>query len=373
MSRHCYFIATSWSNSSVSQHFRALADRLAARGHRVVLLVDQRKVRREDADANPAVYVWPSRRPVGLRDALFFGRLVRRYRPDCVIANFAAVNIMIGVGWLLGVRERIAWYHTMSQQIDLDSSLPPWRMRLLRLRKRPIYGLATHLVANSQAAARDLGTTFGIAPDRITVFYYSLPDPGCAEGERTAAKGAQVVCAGRLEPSKGQDVLIRALALLRGEIPEPLVEFVGDGSRRKSLEELAEQLGVARYCVFRGAATHQEVLRRMRSAVVTVVPSRSEAMGCVAMESLAVGTPVIASRAGGLPEMVRDGVDGYLVQPDQPEALSERLQALLRDVRARETMGRNARERFLEHFEQGRSTEALAGWLERTLETAPHV
>lgn len=364
MSGHCYLIATSWSNSPVSQHFRALADRLAARGHQVVLLVDQGKRHRENAGANPAVYVWPSTRPVRVRDVLFFSRLVRRYRPDCILANFAAVNIMIGVGWLLGVKRRIAWYHTIASANDLDSALPRWKRRLLRLRKQLVYRRATRLVANSRAAAQDLEMTFGMPSEKITAFHFSLPDPGPA-GERSAGSRTRVVCAGRLETTKGQDVLIRALALLQADIPEAVVEFVGDGSRRQSLEDLAAQLGVERYCVFRGAVPHREVLAHMRSAAVTVVPSRSEAWGSVAMESMAVGTPVIASRAGGLPELVRDGVDGYLVPPDQPEALREKLRALLLDGPAREAMGRNAREGFLERFEQSRSTAALADWLER--------
>ena len=81
-----------------------------ARGHRVVFLIDGRKVDDEAHDANPAVYTWPSPRPTGTRDWLFMRQLVRRYRPDCLIANFGAVNTMTVVGWAMGVSARVVYY-----------------------------------------------------------------------------------------------------------------------------------------------------------------------------------------------------------------------------------------------------------------------
>ena len=117
-------------------------------------------------------------------------------------------------------------------------------------------------------------------------------------------------------------------------------------------------------CIFEGDIHHDEVLKRMALATATVVPSRSEGFGLVNIESLAVGTPVVASSVGGIVEVIRDGVDGFLVPPDNPEALAERLLLLLSNPDLRRTMSRNARERFLTTFEQSKVVKEQADWFE---------
>jgi glycosyltransferase involved in cell wall biosynthesis len=362
-----FLIGTSWAGSAVSHSFRALASELVRRGHRVALLIDQQRRQWESVSGNPAVHVWPSPRPVRVRDGRYFLRLAGDYRPECVIANFAAVNILIGLGWLLGVRRRVACYHTLTAQTDLDTVLPAWRLAWLRRRKRWIYRMATDLLAFSQAGARDLEQNYRVSPEKVVVFPYGLADPSLPDPD--TKEPGRVLCVGRLDKCKGQDVLIRALALLGPEAGAPVVEFVGDGPCRAELEDLARQLGVGQRCLFSGTLPHREALARMRAATLTVVPSRSEALGCVALESMALGTPVVASRAGGLAELVRDGLDGYLVPPEEPAALSQQLKVLLLDNPTRLAMGRNGRQRFLEKFEQNRATTALADWLEERLGT----
>jgi glycosyltransferase involved in cell wall biosynthesis len=86
------------------------------------------------------------------------------------------------------------------------------------------------------------------------------------------------------------------------------------------------------------------------------------------IESLAVGTPVIGSNVGGIVEMIRDGVEGFLVEPDDPAALAEKLRLILLDKGLRDRMGRNARARFLEFFEQKRSLAEQVEWFERLME-----
>lgn len=128
--------------------------------------------------------------------------------------------------------------------------------------------------------------------------------------------------------------------------------------------QLARDLGVEDRCTFGGAVGHQEVLAAMASSMATVVPSRSEAFGLVNIESLAVGTPVIASGVGGIVEIIRDGVDGFLVPPEAPEALAKKVEMLLSDPELRQTMSTNARERFLTRFERSKIVKQQVEWLE---------
>jgi glycosyltransferase involved in cell wall biosynthesis len=169
---------------------------------------------------------------------------------------------------------------------------------------------------------------------------------------------------GAVYPVKGQDVLIRALSRLRQSLPDVTVDFLGDGPHLETYRRLADRLGVLDACRFRGSVHHDDVLKAMASAAATVVPSRTDSFPMVCVESLAVGTPVVASRVGGIPEAVRDTVDGFLTAPEDDEDLADRLGTLLGDTGLRESMGRNARERFLSRFEQRQNVVDQADWLE---------
>jgi len=364
MESHCYFIATSWGDNPVPRHFMALSKELVRRGHQVVILVDNLKQVEGNYRDNPIVYTWPSKRPVKLRDARFLYRLVRKYQPECLIANFGAENVMLLVGLLMRVPCRIAWYHTLSAQIDTDAGLSRWKVNLLRLRKRIVYRAATHIVANSRASREDVQRVFRVSERKCRVFYNSLADPLEDVDLPQDAKKQKLICVGRLHPSKGQDVMLRAMVLLRQVLPDAYIEFIGDGPCRASYIQLAHDLGVEDRCIFGGSINHHEVLTRMASSVVTVVPSRSEAFGLVNIESLAVGTPVIASSVDGIVEIIRDGMDGFLVPPEDPGALAKRIETLLSNPELRQAMSANAREHFLSQFEQKKIVEQQAEWLE---------
>jgi len=362
---HCFFIATSWNDGAIADHFKALSKKLVERGHRVVILITGQKKWVEDHESNPSIYAWPSLRPTSFRDAVFLQGLIRKYRPDCLISNFSADNVMLLVGWLMRVPSRVAWYHTLISQIEIDGEITSWKTRLLKFRKQIVYRGATFIVSVSGACREDVQRVFQTPERKCRVLRNSLVDPlpGLILDQTKSLKN-KVVCVGRLHPTKGQDTLIRAVAILKNVLPNITIEFIGDGPSKESCLQLARDLGVEDACSFEGDIRHDEVLKRMALATATVVPSRSEGFGLVNIESLAVGTPVVASCVGGIVEVIRDGVDGFLVPPDNPDALAERLLLLLSNPDLRRTMSRNARERFLTTFEQSKVVKEQADWFE---------
>lgn len=368
MKPRCFFIATSWDERPISRQFRALSSELVTRGHRVVLLISGQKYDVEAQSGNPAIWIWPSKRPVKFHDAMFLVGLIRKYRPDCLISNFAATNVMMLVGQVLNVSARVDWYHTVSAAINLDGRVSLKKIKFLRLRKRFVYRAATNIVAVSEAAREDLHQVFQVPKHKCHVFFNSIADPlkevdlSCKERQQNT-----LICAGRLEECKGQDVLIRAISHSKHILPDLHVRFLGDGPSKARLLQLAEELGVADRCIFAGTVSHHEVLREMAIAVATVVPSRNEAFGLVNIESLAMGTPVIASAVGGIVEIIRDGEDGFLVPADNPAALSEKLIALISNHNLREKMSANARDHFVAQFTQNKSVMKQADWLERII------
>jgi len=151
---------------------------------------------------------------------------------------------------------------------------------------------------------------------------------------------------GRIEPLKGLHIVIDALAQL--DRPRPLLLVVG-GDRHSSTEmrrltAQADAAGVGDRVRLVGAAPQQELPLYYAAADVTVVPSYYESFGMVALEAQACGTPVVASRVGGLPGVVRDGETGYLVPWRCPQPFAEQLDLLLRNDALRESFGRNARQ-----------------------------
>jgi glycosyltransferase involved in cell wall biosynthesis len=362
-----FVIATSsWlKGAAVPSRFKALGDELVGRGHQVILLLDGRVRELEDPTGNPMVLTWPSERPIKIKDALFAWRLFSSYKPDCVIANFTSVDFLTIAGWLTAVGVRVAWYHTLYEAIRIESRERRWQLRRRTFQRRLVYRMVTHLVPVTSAAKDDLCKVFGVPAAKCTVLYNCLRDP--SDGERSpanAAAGARIVCVGRFDPVKGQDVLIKAAQLLKRDFPNLTIHFIGDGALKRKCHELAQALGVEDVCVFPGKRLHEEVMRFMKSADLSVVPSRIDNCPMTVIESLACGKPVVASRVGGIPELLDDGVEGFLVPPEDPALLAERLHKLLSSPGLRATLAANARRRFLARYELDRAVAREADWFE---------
>jgi D-inositol-3-phosphate glycosyltransferase len=159
-----------------------------------------------------------------------------------------------------------------------------------------------------------------------------------------------VLFVGRIEPLKGIDILMRAASHL--ESPVRLLVVGGDekdADRKENLQALASELGLQDRVTFVDAVPHADLPLYYNAADICVVPSYYESFGVVAVEAMACGVPVVASRVGGLKETVKDGRTGYLVPWRCPEPFAERLELLLSNEPLRRKLGREARaaaERF---------------------------
>jgi glycosyltransferase involved in cell wall biosynthesis len=153
---------------------------------------------------------------------------------------------------------------------------------------------------------------------------------------------------GRMTGVKRTDDVLRAFRLLRDRGVDACLCMVGDGPDRERVEQLASELGVMHDCLFTG---YQEEIGPFFGAFdVFVLPSGNEGTPVTAIEALATGCPVVATRVGGLPDVVRDGEDGFLVEPGAVEELAERLVRLAADPGLRRTLGTAGRERVLARY-----------------------
>lgn len=182
---------------------------------------------------------------------------------------------------------------------------------------------------------------------RSSVVYNALPEPSGETGRRE--RRPTLLCAGRLAREKGFDQALEAFSLLRGH-PELRLEFAGVGYEMPRLRQLAESLGVSQRVDFLGRLQREELLDRMRRARMVLVPSLEEGFGLVALEAALVGTPVVASRVEGLPELVLHEETGLLTPPVDPPGLAAAIQRLLDDPEGAERMGQRARDSARSRF-----------------------
>lgn len=166
----------------------------------------------------------------------------------------------------------------------------------------------------------------------------------------------------RLVARKGIDSVLRALPAVRRAVPDVAYVVCGDGPERERLEGLARELGVLDLVRFAGGVPDEELAEWYCAGDVFVMPSRSEppdveGFGIVFLEAGACERPVVAARAGGVPDAVAEGVSGLLVTPGDVDELAAKLVDLLRDPARAAELGRNGRARVLAELNWDRVTE----------------
>lgn len=160
-----------------------------------------------------------------------------------------------------------------------------------------------------------------------------------------------ILSIGKFEAKKGQSTLLHAFARIESQFTDTDLLLIGaEGPELPALRALAEKLGIADRTRFAVNVPHAQIGSHFASATLFALPSRQEPFGLVILEAAAFGLPVIASRVGGIPEIIRDESLGRLVEPDQVQALADGLLALLSDAEASSAMGarlrKDARHRF---------------------------
>jgi 1,4-alpha-glucan branching enzyme len=185
----------------------------------------------------------------------------------------------------------------------------------------------------------------------------------------TPPSSCQILFAGRLVPSKGVDVVMRAFGAVLRRVPQARLIIAGDGDQRLYLERLARFLGLRQYVSFLGWQSPDELAALYRASAVISVPSLYEPFGLVALEAMACGRPVVVSRVGGLAEIIEDGVSGYAVAVGDHLDLATRLATVLSDGTFAEETGRAARRRA-ESFDWATIADRTAR-LYRSLATRP--
>lgn len=215
------------------------------------------------------------------------------------------------------------------------------------------FGRADRIIAVSQAVA-DFLVREGYPASRIRMVHHGIADlaarlpAGAREATRRslglAADEPCLLMAARIVPAKGHDTALRALARLTDQPWTLLMAGDHHGDLGPQTQALAQELGLAGRVRFLGL--REDVPALMAASDVLLAPSRREALSLTLLEASACGLPIVATRVGGIGEVVEEGASGFLVAPDDPPALAAAIAPLLADAALRARCGARARQRF---------------------------
>lgn len=350
--------------SGVAVFTHALAKRAASQGHEVLVVTGSSTLRRRHSHdgvpgslkvielasvGNP--YHQELRLPLASPRAI--GRILTDFRPDIVHCQDPTPS---GLMLITAARKRkipvIATHHFSSELVQAYQ--PRWLWPLV---EPALDGWLKHyfshcqlITAPSEKTAADVRALNVSAPvvvmsNGVEVERFGRPVPPEPLRARFHLPGNEplLLYVGRLDPDKSVDVLIRSLAIVRATRPAHLV-IVGDGGDAKALQALARKLGLADAITFTGRIPHhQRALAGLcQLADLFVIASTIETQGIAVIEAMAAGCPVVAARANALPELVRDGRTGQLVEPADPAAFAAATLHLLADPAQRTALAHNA-------------------------------
>ncbi|MBK0867598.1 glycosyltransferase family 4 protein [Saccharopolyspora sp. HNM0986] len=360
----------------LGRHVHALARHLAAQGHEVVVLC--RQAGGTDASTHPGT------------DAVADGvRLVRAaedpphltFEHDLVAWTLAMGHAMLRAGyrllreWCPDVVHAHDWLVTHPAIALADACSVPlvatvhateagrhggW---LSQSHNRQIHSVewwlaqrADALITCSAAMRDEVSALFELPPERITVLHngieprtWEVPEHAVAAARAGRGRSPLLLHFGRLEFEKGVQDLLAALPLIRQRHRGTELVIAGRGSYQSRLRERADELGVS--ARFAGHLPDTDLAALLAAADAVVLPSRYEPFGVVALEAAAAGTPLVASTAGGLGELVVDGRTGVTFPPAAPERLADAVSRVLADPAVARIRARRAKSRLRNDFD----------------------
>ncbi len=305
-------------------------------------------------------------------------RCIKKHKPDVLLASgsravwLAAILarrhgipwIAIGHGTEFGTRAAVAKRMTRHAFSRADNVICVSEFTRQQMNAAGIRARASQVIENGADHIQ-----FTVLPEK------EVKDFRCCLG---FGDSEILLTVGQVSERKGQSAVIRALPHVLKEAPKTQYVMVGLPTKEKEYRELAIQLGVSDHVHFMGRVAGESVLRFMNVCDVFVMTSRHtgagdfEGYGIAVVEAAFCGKPALVSAASGLSEAIVDGVTGYAVDPDKPEAIAQALVRLLRDDDLRQEMGRAARERALREQTWERRAQDYDRFLRALLSSDAH-
>ena len=261
-------------------------------------------------------------------------RVMRQERPDVVHTHLDVIKYATAAARLSGVKKCV---HTVHSLADREAE-----GRIQKIINgtyfRKAWSVPVALTPEVQASVSDF---YGLPPERIPVIYNGIDLSRCIP-KTTYETGETVTIlhVGRFDVPKNHAGLLEAFRLLRETHPECHLRLVGDGDLRLRMEALAKEKGISDAVEFCGMQSN--VYPYLHDADIFTLPSIYEGNPMTIIEAMGTGLPIVASRVGGIPDMIHDGESGILVEPE-PRAVCDALARMVEDGALRRRLGENAK------------------------------
>jgi glycosyltransferase involved in cell wall biosynthesis len=346
----------------ITRYVLSLTKRLIERGHRVIIASDHGHAKAQLEAAGATHWHLPLHTSVEFSPQVFWA--MRQLAARLTREPVDIIHAHTRVGQLVA--------DCVSRRVNTPYVTTWHGIYKLRIGRRlwPCTGRMT--IAISELVRLHLLNDFRLPPARIRCIYngvdaahYAMPpDPETVQAYRARwqlpSNQPIVGTVGRLASGrvKGFDTLLAAANILAGQVPKLHVLIVGDGPRRSFLEDIARRLGIHERVHFVGET--EDVRIPLALMDLFVFSSRwPEAFGLALVEAMAAGKPVVATQAGAVLEIIRHGVDGWLVPADDPSSMADGIVRLLEDRLMANRLGRNAQERVCQAFGLDRMTDEI--------------
>ncbi len=292
-----------------------------------------------------SVRSWPN----GIRQFIYFINTLRAAKgADCIYAmDTASVGFPSALAAMILKKKflvRVPGDHAWEQGTQRfgvsgflddfpkwDSSWPLW-LKIIRTAQLFVIRRAEKIVVPSEYLKK-IVESWGVQKSKIVTIYNGVAVPDV--GNRDVLRGllnfndTYIISVGRLVPWKGFDALIRVFSRLVKREKKLRLMIVGDGPEKSRLEKTVSDLKLGERVIFSGKLEHDVLLRYIKAADVFVLNTSYEGLSHLVLEAMSLGVPVVTTNVGGNPEVIRDNIDGYLVEPNDQSALQSRITTLL--------------------------------------------
>ncbi len=347
------FIAHSWTDIAINIQTKAVAKRLSEKIP--VIYFSQSRIGRNELKITDTLSVveWPNKRPNTVKDFLFILKKIRREKPDVLIVHFGATNVCMVASWLLRVKHRICWMHTLTDQFYLDSKGNSAVAKTAINRRRYSYWFATHIIVLNEFAKKDAVLGYKIPISKIVKIYNGImPIKNSMNlGQTSFSQIKSIIYLGRLDESKGVDILLKAFEILIKNRHDVCLEIGGEGSKELQIKEWVKNHEMESKVIFWGSISNrQDKENFICKAYCMIVPSRIDNFPTVILEGFAAGVPVIASAVGGITDMIEDGKTGMLFEQENVIQLADAMIKIVSDITFRNKIAQQGKDRFNNNF-----------------------
>ena len=336
------FLTSSPQTTTATTFFYELAKGFVRKGYRVVIIYDKKTIV-QSSNVNIECYTWPNYRPTKFKDFLFLIKLLNKYKPYAIISSFGAVNVSLICSWFFGVNKRIAWIRTKSSQLIIDN---PKQFSILRFRKSIILNLfSTEIHTNSIDTAKDIAQNY-FYTKKIKVISFLLKKLI----DETIIDKNIISFVGRLDPSKGQEVFLKAIPYINKRF---IYKFyiVGSGKEMQNLKDLVDKLKINNKVVFTGSIEQSQVYNILKQSKLHISASKDEAFGMVNIEALSCGVPILAPKVGGIKEILKNNYNGMFFDMNSEKELANKINKILSEESFYQYLKKGALESFESHYE----------------------